>query len=142
MVDAALAGEDFCYVTTTGRVSGQPREIEIWFGIKNDTLYMLSGGRERSDWVRNLRKTLEVGVRIGKERFAGRARIVTDEKEDALARRLLLEKYAPGYGGDPSTSLRTGLSDWGKNAVPVAVELAAEPRTKNRATNDAFLLSF
>jgi hypothetical protein len=26
--DPALAGEDYCYLTTTGRVSGEPREIE------------------------------------------------------------------------------------------------------------------
>ena len=39
------ADEDYCYLTTTGRVSGEPREIEIWFGLAGDTLYMLSGGR-------------------------------------------------------------------------------------------------
>jgi hypothetical protein len=26
-----IADEDFCYLTTTGRVSGQPRTIKIWF---------------------------------------------------------------------------------------------------------------
>ena len=33
-----LINEEFCYLTTTGRVSGKPREIEIWFGMKGDTL--------------------------------------------------------------------------------------------------------
>ena len=51
---APLAGESYCYLTTTGRVSGEPREIEIWFGLEGATLYMLSGGRDRSDWVKNL----------------------------------------------------------------------------------------
>jgi deazaflavin-dependent oxidoreductase (nitroreductase family) len=111
--------EDFCYLTTTGRASGQPREIEIWFGIDGDTLYMLSGGRDKSDWVKNSRKTPDVSVRLGTRRFRGRGRIVSGQDEDALARRLLLEKYAPGYSGS--------LSDWGKNALPVAVELRAEP---------------
>jgi deazaflavin-dependent oxidoreductase (nitroreductase family) len=117
-IDPALANESFCYLTTTGRVTRKPREIEIWFGIDGDTLYMLSGGRDRSDWVRNIRKTPEVSVRIGTTRFRGRGRVVSEQSEDALARRLLLEKYAPGYSGS--------LSDWGKNALPVAVELAAE----------------
>lgn len=27
-LDPALADEDYCYLTTTGRVSGLPREIE------------------------------------------------------------------------------------------------------------------
>ena len=52
-----LNKEQFCYLTTTGRVSGLPREIEIWFGISGSTLYMLSGGREQSDWVKNIKRT-------------------------------------------------------------------------------------
>lgn len=47
--DPALGEQSFCYLTTIGRVSGEPREIEIWFGLDGDTLYMLSGGRERSN---------------------------------------------------------------------------------------------
>ena len=117
-IDPALAKEDFCYVTTTGRVTGKRREIEIWFGNDGDTLYMLSGGRDSSDWVRNIRKTPGVRVRIGTQRFRGTGRIVTEKDEDALARRLVLEKYAPRYSGS--------LSDWGKNALPVAIDLTPE----------------
>jgi deazaflavin-dependent oxidoreductase (nitroreductase family) len=114
-LDPVLAGEDYCYLTTTGRASGLPREIEIWFGLAGTTLYMLSGGRDRSDWVRNLVRTPEVRVRIEDRAFDGRARIVSDTQEDAVARRLLLDKYGPGYGGD--------LSEWGRTALPVAVDL-------------------
>ena len=114
-VDASLASESYCYLTTTGRVSGKPREIEIWFGLDGDTLFMLSGGRERSDWVKNLTRDPEVRVRIRDQSLQGTARIVTDQDEDARARRLLLEKYTPGYSGD--------LSDWGETALPVAVDL-------------------
>jgi len=114
-VDASLASESYCYLTTTGRVSGKPREIEIWFGLDGDTLYMLSGGGERSNWVKNLTRDPEVRVRIRDQSLEGTARIVTDQDEDARARRLLLEKYTPGYSGD--------LSDWGETALPVAVDL-------------------
>jgi deazaflavin-dependent oxidoreductase (nitroreductase family) len=114
-VDASLASESYCYLTTTGRVSGKPREIEIWFGLDGDTLYMLSGGGERSDWVKNLTREPAVRVRIRDQSLGGTARIVTDQEEDARARRLLLEKYTAGYSGD--------LSDWGATALPVAVDL-------------------
>src|SRR5438034_5511664 len=97
-VDRALADEDYCYLTTTGRVTGLPREIEIWFGLDGDTLYMLSGGRDRSDWVKNLIRESQVGVRVADGRFEGRARIVADADEDARARRLLFDKYRPRYG--------------------------------------------
>jgi len=112
---SVLAEEPFCYVTTTGRVTGRPHTIEIWFAISGRTLYMLSGGGDRSDWVKNLVRAPETTVRIGASEFSGRARVVTDEAEDALARRLLLEKYRPTYSGD--------LSDWGRTALPVAVDL-------------------
>jgi deazaflavin-dependent oxidoreductase (nitroreductase family) len=113
-----LADEEYCYLTTTGRISGEPREIEIWFGLAGSTLYMLSGGRDRSNWVRNLMRAPAVRVRIGDREFEGAARIVDDGTEDATARRLLLDKYAPGYRGD--------LTEWGRDSLPIAVDLAIE----------------
>ena len=111
-----LAGEDFCYLTTTGRVTGNPHEIEMWFdlGPEGRTLYMLSGGGGRSDWVRNLRQDPGVTVRLGGERFEGRARVVEDPGEDGLARRLLVEKYERNPGS---------LAGWKRTALPVAVDL-------------------
>jgi deazaflavin-dependent oxidoreductase (nitroreductase family) len=111
---SGMADEDYCYLTTTGRVSGRPREIEIWFALEGSSLYMLSGGRDRSDWVRNLLRDPQVGVRIADERLAGRARVVEDPAEDALARRLLFEKYSSRYSGD--------LESWRNDALPIAVE--------------------
>ena len=117
---SSLAEEAFCYLTTSGRVSGRPHTIEIWFGLNGETLYMLSGNgpRERSDWVKNLMKTPAVRVRIGDGEFQGTGRVVSDPDEDSLTRRLLLAKYEPTYSGD--------LSDWGKTALPVAVDLIAK----------------
>ena len=113
----SLAAEAFCYFTTTGRVTGRPHTIEIWFALNGRTLYMLSGNgpRHRADWVRNLMKTPVATVRIGEREFPGSGRIVEDSEEDGLARGLLLEKYEPTYSGD--------LSDWGRTALPVAVDL-------------------
>jgi deazaflavin-dependent oxidoreductase (nitroreductase family) len=110
-----LADESYCYLTTTGRVSGEPREIEIWFGLEGSTLYMLSGGRDRSDWVENLIREPRVNVRIADRTLDGRARVVTDPAEDARARRLLFDKYDEGYSGD--------LSDWRDRSLPIAVDL-------------------
>jgi deazaflavin-dependent oxidoreductase (nitroreductase family) len=122
---AALAQQDYCYLTTAGRMTGKPHEIEIWFALEGTTLYLLSGGGERSDWVKNLRRAPEVRVRIGRRRFAGRARVVAKKAEDALARRLLFEKYTPGDSGSPSAPLRAGLTSWRDTALPVAIDLDA-----------------
>ncbi len=111
-----LANEDFCYLTTTGRVTGRAHEIEIWFALvpETHTLYMLSDS-DHSDWVRNLRRDSRVTVRIAGERFEGRARVVEDPEEDELARGLLVEKYE----GSPGS-----LANWRRRALPVAVDLS------------------
>ena len=109
----------FCYLTTTGRVSGRQHTIEIWFALRDRTLYLLSGGGDRSDWVRNLQAGPEVTVRIGRRdapALPARARVVAPgSDEDELARRLVTDKYQPGYGGD--------LSGWRRSSLPVAVDL-------------------
>jgi deazaflavin-dependent oxidoreductase (nitroreductase family) len=117
LVGPELAARPYCYLTTTGRHSGRPHTVEIWFGVSDDTLYIMAGGRERSDTVRNLRANPELRVRIGDTTFSGRARFPEPgSEEDALARRLLLEKYAPGYSGS--------LDEWGRNSLPFAVDLS------------------
>jgi deazaflavin-dependent oxidoreductase (nitroreductase family) len=111
-----LAGEDYCYLTTTGRVSGHPHEIEIWFGIQNNTLYLLSGGGDHSDWMKNLRANPAVTVHIAKDTFTGSARLVSDKQEDMLARHMLAAKYQRWREGRP-------LSEWARTALPIAIEL-------------------
>lgn len=110
-----LSSEEFCYLTTVGRKTGRPHEIEIWFAVENETLYMLSGARDRSDWVRNLVEEPKVSFRVGGLTFEGRARLVEDESEDSLARDLLVEKYERSPGS---------LTYWRKRSLPVAVDLS------------------
>ena len=111
-----LANEDFCYLTTVGRRTAKPHTIEIWFALENGTLFLLSGGGASADWVRNLRKTPAVRVRIGSRTVVARAREVKAPEEDALARRLLDEKYMGWKAGKR-------LSSWARNALPVAIDL-------------------
>lgn len=120
------ADEQYCYLTTTGRTSGEPREIEIWFGLIGSTLYLLSGsgtgvsGRPKAHWVRNLEKQPRVTVRIAEVSYPGVARLVEHgTTEDSAARELLVAKYQPSSSGD--------LANWGRSALVVVVELARVP---------------
>ena len=115
---STLRDEEYCYLTTTGRVTGQPHEIEIWFVVHDNSLYLLAGGKYESDWVKNLLKNPSVTVRIAKHTFTGMARIVTDEKEEMTARTTMAEKYQEWEEG------RT-LSQWARTALPVAIELVS-----------------
>ena len=111
-----LSNEDFCYLTTTGRRTGNPHTIEIWFGARDRTLYLLSGGGDRADWVRNVRARPEVRVRIAASEWPALARVVTADREDGLARRLLASKYQGWREG-------SRMSEWARTALPVAVDL-------------------
>jgi len=113
--DPALATEQFCYLTTTGRITGNPHEIEIWFGFDDSRLYMLAGAGRKSDWVANLIKQPNVSIRIAGRTFDAVARLVeAGTDEDATARKLLVQKYR---------SPQDDLSGWGRTALPVAFEL-------------------
>lgn len=106
----------FCYLTTRGRVTGRPHEIEIWFARAGDTFYLLSGGGEQSDWVRNLQATPAVTIRVGDTTSPARGRVVEPgTPEDVRARRLVFDKYQPDYQGD--------LRGWRDRALAVAVDL-------------------
>jgi len=111
-----LAGEDFCYLTTTGRVTGHPHEIEIWFGRQDSSIYLMAGNH-KSDWVLNIRKNPRVSVRIDEHMFVGRANIVNDQQEEMSARYLLAEKYQ-------EWETEGTLSEWARTALVVGIELS------------------
>ena len=117
MSEARPPGDlDTCLLTTTGRHTGLPHDIEIWFALADGVAYLLSGGGDRSDWVRNLLISPDVTLQIGDRRKVTKARVVTDPDEDGLARRLLVEKYTTRYRGDPT--------DWGTESLAVAIDWA------------------
>lgn len=93
-----------CDVGTRGRRSGRVHEIEIWFGVVDDTMYLISGNGPTADWYRNALAHPEVVVRFGTDRRTGVARDVTDPDERRLVGDLMGAKY-PGWQGDPSIGL-------------------------------------
>jgi deazaflavin-dependent oxidoreductase (nitroreductase family) len=107
--------DDFCYLTTRGRVSGRPHEIEIWFALDGGRLYLLSGGRDRSDWVRNLGADPSVTVRLRDRSYAATARVVEAGQESERGRGLVFDKYQPRYSGN--------LERWRRESLLVALDV-------------------
>ena len=113
-------GDDFCYLTTRGRRTGTPHEIEIWFAAAGTTIWMLSGGAERADWVRNLRTEPLVTVRIRDVTYDATARVeAPDTDADRQARSLLFAKYQPRTTGS--------LEQWRDTALVVTVTVTTSP---------------
>lgn len=81
-------------LTTTGRTSGQPRTVTIWFVVdERGRLYVQSGKGGTTDWYRNLVKTPAVTMRIGELAMAGVAAPIDDAAETARVHALFRQKY-------------------------------------------------
>jgi deazaflavin-dependent oxidoreductase (nitroreductase family) len=92
---------DFLYLTTTGRVSGLPREIEIWFVRHAGKLYIFAEHYERAQWVQNIKRDCRVRIRLGNEKRGATARILDQQTDSALwtlVQTKAHEKYGWGDG--------------------------------------------
>lgn len=116
-LESDLAERSVCYLETIGRRTGQPRRLEIWFAAdpERDRIYILSGGRDRAHWVRNLRKDARVRVRIGSEWFSGDGSEIEGGPDEARARSLVADKYGARRNGE--------LNHWARSSLPVAIDL-------------------
>jgi deazaflavin-dependent oxidoreductase (nitroreductase family) len=96
------AGEaEFLYLTTTGRRTGQPREIEIWFTRHAGRYYLVAEHRDKANWVQNLRANPQVHVRVADATFEATARVVEASAEPVLSgqiQALSEKKYGWGEG--------------------------------------------
>ncbi|MFQ6089367.1 MAG: nitroreductase family deazaflavin-dependent oxidoreductase [Candidatus Methanofastidiosia archaeon] len=67
-----LLGERFLLLTHIGRNSGLPRKAVlevIRHDKESDTYFVTSGWGEKSDWYRNIKKTPEVTINVGRRRL-------------------------------------------------------------------------
>jgi deazaflavin-dependent oxidoreductase (nitroreductase family) len=111
-----LVDEDFAYLTTFGRRTGRPHRIEIWFAVDGGRLYLLSGGGDRADWVKNIRKKGDVRIQVGTRTVSARARIARRGVEDQKARELLDAKYMAWHP-------KKKLSSWARGSTAVVIDL-------------------
>ena len=102
----ALEQHQFCYLTTTGRSSGKPHRIEIWFVVLDGCIYVISRGQRRSDWVKNLMANASVTYELGGDERQGVATFL-DDSENHRARQRLAERYQGWRRGEPLTRWAT-----------------------------------
>jgi len=79
-----IAEKQVLYLTTVGRSTSLPREIEIWFVVWRERLYLFAETGEAANWVKNVRRNPKVGVRIGKRHFDATARVLDRQADRKL----------------------------------------------------------
>ncbi len=96
-----MAEEQVLYLTTAGRRTGLPREIEIWFVVCHERFYLFAEKGEAAGWVKNLRRHPEVKVRVGEQQFDATARVLDRQADRELWKEVVASaerKYGWGEG--------------------------------------------
>lgn len=112
----ALEPHEYAYLTTRGRISGRVHRIEIWFVMIDGSVWMNSGGRDRSDWVKNLVANPDVVLEIGENRWPAVATTHPTLAEHP-ARERLGQRYQGWQPGRP-------LTEWATQSLLVEVVVA------------------
>ena len=94
------------YLTTTGRHSGLPRQIEIWFVAAEGKFYILAEHFRRAQWVQNIERNSRVRLCIG------------GQERDATAR--VLDETADRETWNQAQDLARAKYDWGEG-LPVEI---------------------
>jgi len=80
----SVADKQVLYLTTIGRTTGLPREIEIWFIVRRERFYLFAETREAAGWVKNIRRNSKVTVRIGEHEIEATARVLDRQADRKL----------------------------------------------------------
>ena len=97
----SVADKQVLYLTMMGRKTGLPREIEIWFVVWCERLYLFAETREAAGWVKNIKRNPKVMVRIREWRSDATARVLdrhTDRELWDQVAAIANHKYGWGDG--------------------------------------------
>lgn len=106
---------EYAYLTTTGRRTGAPHRIEIWYRRIGDVVWFLAGGGTASDWVKNVLADPRVSIEIGDDVLTGTASV--DDQDAHEARRALAGRYQGWREGQ-------ALSGWATGSFAVGVRIS------------------
>lgn len=92
---AGLQNASEIEITVTGRSSGRPISLPIWFALDGNTLLLIPVKGSETEWYKNVRKApiIHLATREGKTLTAN-ARLITNEAQlDTI-----LETFRDKYG--------------------------------------------
>jgi deazaflavin-dependent oxidoreductase (nitroreductase family) len=85
---AGLPLPGYALLETTGRRSGEPRQVPVGKALEGDTLWVIAEHGLRSAYVRNIQADPRVRVRIGRRWRSGTAHVLADDDWRARQRRI------------------------------------------------------
>ena len=82
-------------ITVTGRKSGRPISIPIWFVSEGDKLYLLPVQGSGTQWYKNALKNPSIRIDAGGEKAELKVTPITDPKQVASVAEKFRAKYGP-----------------------------------------------
>ncbi|HET9919227.1 MAG TPA: nitroreductase/quinone reductase family protein [Ktedonobacteraceae bacterium] len=80
-------------ITVTGRTSGRPISLPIWFALESNTLYLIPVKGSDTEWYKNLCKTPTIHVSAHGKTVTASAHVHTDQEHLDHVLELFREKY-------------------------------------------------
>jgi deazaflavin-dependent oxidoreductase (nitroreductase family) len=87
-----MAGNQTLTLAHRGRKTGKEYQVTIWFMVDGERIFLPTANVGRS-WVRNVRKTPHVRLKIGAESLDGEARFLSDASERERVFAMVRRKY-------------------------------------------------
>jgi deazaflavin-dependent oxidoreductase (nitroreductase family) len=110
---AGLQNASEITITVTGRSSGRPISLPIWFALDGNALYLIPVKGSDTEWYKNVRKTPTIHLSAHGKTLTTRAHFLSDQAQlDQV-----LERFRGKYG-------RNVKSYYPKYDVAVEVPLA------------------
>jgi deazaflavin-dependent oxidoreductase (nitroreductase family) len=91
---SGLQSANLIEITVTGRASGRPISLPIWFALDGDKLYLIPVKGSDTEWYKNVRKTPTIRLSARGKTLTTNARLITDQAQlDKI-----LERFRDKYG--------------------------------------------
>ena len=84
MTEPRVYNAEFLYLTTIGRKSGQPHEIEIWYVGHENCYYLVSEHAEAAHWVKNILHNPQVSFWVQGQAYKGTGRTINSKTKHEL----------------------------------------------------------
>ncbi len=111
VVREALDRGGIADITTTGRKTGLPRRIEIYFHSLDGELYLTGRPGFKRDWVANIEANPEFTIHLKRGVQADVPVVGESEPDREVRARILLRALTESWRSDPDDA-RRGLDRW------------------------------
>jgi len=101
-------------ISVTGRNTGKPITLPVWFVHENDTLWLLPVNGSKTQWYQNLLKNPAITIRVGREERTLNAQALKTAATVGNVIQSFQQKYKPEmiakfYPGPLDVAVKVGV---------------------------------